>query len=65
MPSKIRISVGLGQLEHDELAALAEQAHVSVSWLGERAIADFLNKHRDGQVELPLGLNDNQRRGTS
>lgn len=62
--AKVRISVGLTPADHRELAGLAGEAHVSVSWLGERAIAEFLERHRRGGVQLPLMLNDNQKPGT-
>lgn len=64
--AKSRISVGLSSTALQELTALANEAHVSVSWMGERAIAEFLDRRRDGEMQLPLQLtNDNQRRGAA
>ncbi len=60
--AKQRISVGLTPSVLRELTALADEAHVSVSWVGERAITEFLERHRKGEMQLPLGLlNDNQK----
>jgi len=61
MPSRVRISVGLTMAEHRELSAMADEARVSVSWLGERAIYEFLERHRNDELQLPLVLNDNKR----
>lgn len=60
--AKQRISVGLSSAMLRELTAVADEAHVSLSWVGERAIAEFLDRHRNGEMQLPLGLlNDNQK----
>ncbi len=60
--AKQRISIGLTPSVLRELTALADEAHVSVSWVGERAIAEFLERHRNGEIQLSLGLlNDNQK----
>ena len=64
MTSKHRVSVNLSPDEHRELAALAERAKVSKAWLGRQAIADFLERTRDGQVQLPLELVQGRRVAT-
>ena len=64
MTSKCRVSVNLSPDEHRELAALAERAKVSKAWLGRQAIADFLERTRDGQVQLPLELVQGHRVAT-
>lgn len=61
MSSRVRISVGLTAAEHSELSAMAEEARVSVSWLGERAISEFLDRRRDNELQLPLVLDDKKR----
>lgn len=61
MSSKVRISVGLTVAEHRELSAIADDARVSVSWLGERAISEFLERNRSTELQLPLVLNDNKK----
>ena len=65
MTSKCRVSVNLSADEHRELAALAERAKVSKAWLGRQAIADFLERTRDGQVQLPLELVQGHRVATA
>ncbi len=59
--TKQRISVGLSPVCRRELSAVAAEAGVSESWIGERAIAEFLERRRNGEVQLFLGLNDKQR----
>ena len=61
MTSRVRISVGLASADHREMSAIADGARVSVSWLGERAILEFLERHRSHELQLPLVLNDNKR----
>ena len=56
MAGKTRISVGLSASDYRELSAIADQARVSLSWLGERAVAEFLERHRNNELQLPLGL---------
>ena len=62
---KIRISVGLTAVDFDEFTALAENAHVSVSWLGERAISEFMERSRNGQASLPLVFGTQQKLGSA
>jgi hypothetical protein len=67
MTSKVkqRISVGLTIAMLRELTAVADEAHVSVSWIGERAITEFLERHRNGEMQLPLGLLNDNRKGAA
>lgn len=51
-----RITVTLSHRDHTELAALAERCDVSLSWLTRQAVADFLEKHAKGELQLPLAL---------
>ena len=62
MAGKTRISVGLSPADYRELSALADQAHVSLSWLGERAVTEFLARHRDNELQLTLGLATGDKR---
>jgi len=62
MASKNRLSVNLSPEEHRELAALAEKTRISMAWLGRQAIAEFLERHRSGTTQLPLGLPRTRRR---
>jgi len=54
MATKPRISVGLPEREYRELSALAEKHRVSLAWLGRQAVAEFLERYRDRQLELPF-----------
>ena len=62
MARKVRISIGLTANQHSELEAIAEETRLSVSWLGERAVIEFLDRHRNGSVQLPLALGEGNRR---
>jgi len=59
---KTRISVGLSSTDYRELSALADEAHVSLSWLGERAVTEFLARHRNNELQLTLGLATGDKR---
>ena len=37
-----------------ELCALAEKHHVSLAWLGRQAVAEFLERYQDRDLQLPL-----------
>lgn len=56
MPGKPRISVSLSEQEYRELSALAEKYQISLAWLGRKAIAEFLERHQDEELQLPLFL---------
>jgi hypothetical protein len=58
-----RLAVTLGEGEHRELLALAEEAGVSASWVGRQAIREFLRRWRTGAVQLPLPLPREPRGG--
>lgn len=51
---KRRLSIGLDEQEHKELVALSRKHKVSLAWLTRKAVTDFLESHRDREVELPL-----------
>ena len=53
-PRLNRVSVGLSDKEYRELKALAEKHHISLAWLGRQAIAEFLDRHADQPLQLPL-----------
>lgn len=58
MPTiKQRISINLPDEEYTALSALAEKNHLSMAWIGRRAILDFLDRYRDKQ--LPLSFAEN------
>ena len=56
MASKNRVTVNLGEPEYRDLLALSEKHHVSLAWLGRRAIADFLDRSKEGELQIPLHL---------
>lgn len=49
-----RITVSLSEADHEALQALASKYDVSLSWLTRHAIADFIERQKDGQLQLPL-----------
>jgi hypothetical protein len=54
--SKNRLSVSLTDPELTELLSLKDRHHVSLAWLGRQAIVEFIAKHREEHVQLPLKL---------
>lgn len=56
MASKNRITINLGAQEHTELAALSERYQVSMAWLGRQAVAEFLDRYRTVELQLPLAV---------
>lgn len=60
--SKERITVNLDKVRHRELQALAKQHKVSMSWIGQVAIARLLEQYKQREFQFPLELD--QRRGT-
>lgn len=56
MPAKTRFSVALNDNEYAELALMAEKHRVSMAWLVRNAVAEFLDRYRDEDSQLPLRL---------
>ena len=54
MVAKPRISISLPEREYGELRALADKHHISLSWLGRQAVAEFLERYQDRELQLPL-----------
>lgn len=52
--SKHRIASNLTDAEFSELAAMADRYDVSLSWLGRKAVLEFLDRYRSEQLQLPL-----------
>jgi len=63
MPAKHRVTVNLDDREYRELSALAEKYRVSLAWLGRQATVEFLDRHAQDEVQLPLGLSPERRAG--
>lgn len=60
MAPKPRISVSLPEQEYRELTALAERHRISVAWLGRQAVVEFLERYRDGQLQLPFTISSSR-----
>ena len=65
MASKHRISLNLSSEEYIEVAALAEKARVSRAWIGRQALIEFLERHREREIQFPLDLAATAGRGRS
>ncbi len=62
MPTtKRRVSVNLFDDEYTELLAMANKHQVSLGWIGRQAILEFLDHHKDEQLQLPLKLTQRPR----
>lgn len=56
MATKPRITISLPEHEYREHSALAEKHRISLAWLGRQAVAQFLERYRDRQLQLPLTM---------
>ena len=56
MTARRRISVSLPERDYTALCALAEKHDISLAWLGRQAVAEFLERYRDRDLQLPLTL---------
>ncbi len=56
MPAKTRFSVALDDQEYAALALVAEEHRISMAWLVRQAVADFLERYRNEETQLPLPL---------
>ena len=56
MAAKPRISISLPEQEYKELLALADKHHISLAWLGRQAVVEFLQRHQDRELQLPLTM---------
>ena len=56
MPSKHRITVNLSAEERDALASLSAKNRVSQAWIARIALAEFLERNKDDQMQLPFNL---------
>jgi hypothetical protein len=57
-----RVTVSIDERDYEQLVALAEEHRVSLAWLVRYAVADFLDRYRREQLELPLELTGPGRR---
>lgn len=56
MAAKTRFSVALDEGEYAELLDLADKHRISMAWLVRQAVADFLERCRREEPQLPLRL---------
>ena len=56
MPSKHRVTVSLSPEDHHALAILSQRSKVSQAWIARQALSEFLERHRDDQLQLPFEL---------
>ena len=56
MAEKTRFSVALDEQDYAQLAALAEKHRISMAWLVRHAVAEFLERYRSEDMQLPLHL---------
>jgi hypothetical protein len=62
----VRLSVSVSTTDHAELVRFAEERDLSIAWVVRRAIADFVDHHRDdSQQELHLPRSPRQERHSS
>ena len=54
--ASFRVTVNLEEPEYAVLSALSGKHRVSLAWLGRQAIIEFLERHEDEKVQLPLIL---------
>lgn len=59
MASKYRVTVNVSEAEYKELSALSEKHRVGLSWLGREAITEFLSRHQQQDLQLPLAFSAN------
>ena len=51
-----RVTVSVDERDYEHLVALANEHRVSLAWLVRYAVADFLERYRQDQLELPREL---------
>ena len=61
MAASFRVTVNLEEPEYAVLSALSGKHRVSLAWLGRQAIIEFLERHEDEEVQLPLMLSAARR----
>jgi predicted transcriptional regulator len=57
-----RVTVSVDERDYTQLVALADEHRVSLAWLVRHAVADFLQRYREDQLELPLELTSRRPR---
>lgn len=62
MATKHRVTINIDDREFRQLAALSDKHRVSLAWLGRQAIIEFLERHEDEELQLPLSLSSERHR---
>lgn len=62
MATKHRVTINIDEREFRQLTALSDKHRVSLAWLGRQAIIEFLQRHEDEELQLPLSLSSERRR---
>jgi len=57
-----RITVSITDDSYAELCALAKKNDVSLSWLMRQSVADFIEKYRVEELQMPLQFGHPDRR---
>jgi hypothetical protein len=60
-----RVTVSVDERDYEQLVALSDEHRVSLAWLVRYAVADFLERYRQDQLELPLELTKGGRQRRS
>lgn len=53
MAAKNRVTVNLSDDEHSIMSEISEKFHLSLAWLGRRAIADLIEKYNASPEQFP------------
>lgn len=61
MAANFRVTVNLEEPEYTVLSALSGKHRVSLAWLGRQAIIEFLERHEERELQLPLILSSERR----
>jgi predicted transcriptional regulator len=62
MAVRRRISINLSDDEYKALNSLANQHRVSMAWLGRHAVVEFIERYRNEEMQLPLAIQNTNRR---
>ncbi len=61
MAASFRVTVNLEEPEYAVLSGLSGKHRVSLAWLGRQAIIEFLERHEEEEIQLPLMLSAARR----
>ncbi len=65
MAAKKRVTVNLSDDEHSIMSEISDKFHLSLAWLGRRAIADLIEKYNAGPEQFPNLLLSHKHTKTS